>query len=136
MNKKAKIIIIILLSIIIIGLSYYIVYKKKTDVVIETPVIRKSIKLDDEKEYIYGITNDELSVYENISFPYININSSDARNANSDINEIYKIVMNNLSDDLRNKKTDLSPYLFNFTKGRGCLHNIINDFFHLPRMHP
>ena len=94
MKRGAKLFIILVLAFVIIGLSYYIKYKNDHTVIVEAPIEKKSIKIEEDRDYIYNLKNGNDFIVDGesnveVMIPYINIYSSDASKVREEINKLY-----------------------------------------------
>ena len=85
MKKGIKIIIIIFLAIVIVFLSYYKKQKDENTIIVETPIEKKSIKIEEDKDFIYDLKTDNDYIVDGVQIPYINIYSNDAKKAREEI---------------------------------------------------
>lgn len=108
-SKKCLFILISLLTIAVIGLSGYIVYDKVISKESEkgiTETSNKTIKEDINKELVYDLSYDKKDIeeyyiddwkeyrfFDDIKFPYINIDSEDAKKANEKLKRIYDEII-------------------------------------------
>ena len=102
MKNGIKIFIIVVLAFVIIGLSYYVKYKQNHMVIVASPVEKKSIKIEEDRDYIYSLKteNDFIVDGDNnieVMIPYVNIYSSDADKVREDINKLYSDSKNSFN---------------------------------------
>ncbi len=84
-SKASFIFFILIIIVLLIGGAYLIKNISKK----EEPIVEKSIKLDEDKDYVYNESNECLSVLIPICYPQIkiNIDSDDARKVEKTLND-------------------------------------------------
>lgn len=143
MKQFFKIVLLIILAIIILCLSFVISknafsnnYKEKvntgiTENSIDKNRIKNNIakKIDDSKDYIYEKDSklikekvDSEDYEDNIRLPFINIDSSDAKKTNEELQNRFNVFSNSLEKD---------DYGFNYTKMDYEEHIINNKYVSL-----
>ena len=128
--KKGKNILIVILILIILGLVCYIIFgddETSNKIINNKKVTKKEInkeeenlvsKTDDSKEYIFdgdyqgdfskdSYTTESGKTYrsKDLKAPYFNIDSSDANNANKEVNETYLNAVRIFNQGVNDKST-------------------------------
>lgn len=127
-NKKGLIIAVVILGILVVGLGGYVIYsniqKNKTNDTVTTDneqtndENKESLsKLEASKDWIYdatyekNVTSDSYSTYydtyyaKNIVVPYINIDSTDATKANTEIKTVFDKAISSYNEGVKDKTT-------------------------------
>ena len=93
MNSKFKLFIVFLLLIVVGYLCYYIVINKDKNIVDVSDAIQTIRKEYKDKDYVFNTAYSS----DDLVFPYINIDSTDARNINDKIRSLYEDEFNEIS---------------------------------------